>query len=147
MPTEEKVHRFNELLVNISTNMMLHEMENLKKDFYLRHLSFQELHTIELIGNLEEVTMGQLAKEAKVTQGTMSVMVKKLVKKGLVQRKGSDQDLRVIRVTLTDKGSDAYQQHKAMHMRATTEWLSLMSEEEQEITLMVLNKIKKFLTA
>ena len=146
MSEEEKLLKFNELLVSISTNMMLHEMEKLNKDFLLRTLSFQEMHTVEIIGKREEVTMGELAKAAKVTQGTMSVMVKKLVKKGLVERNGSPEDLRVIRVRLTDKGREAYAQHREMHMKATREWLSLVSEEEQEIMLMVLNKINRFLT-
>ena len=95
MSKEEKIKQFNELLVSISTNMMLHQMDGLKKDFLLRTLSFQEMHTIEIIGNLEEVTMGELAGAAKVTQGTMSVMVKKLVKKGLVERNSSSEDLRM----------------------------------------------------
>ena len=146
MSEEEKLLNFNELLVAISTNMMLHEMENLNKDFLLRTLSFQEMHTVEIIGKREEVTMGELARAAKVTQGTMSVMVKKLVKKGLVERSGSPEDLRVIRARLTAKGREAYEQHKEMQMKATREWLSLVSEEEQEIMLMVLNKINRFLT-
>jgi len=144
---EEKVKKFNKLLVSISTNMMLHEMETLKKDFFLRELSFQELHTIELIGNLEEPTMGQLAREGRVTQGTMSVMVKKLVQKGLVERSGSQEDMRVVKARLTEKGKKAYGQHREMHVKATREWLSLVSEEEQEIILMVLKKINRFLTS
>jgi len=147
MSKEEKIKQFNELLVSISTNMMLHEMDGLKKDFLLRTLSFQEMHTIEIIGNLDGVTMGELARAAKVTQGSMSVMVKKLVKKELVERNGNPEDLRVIQVRLTKKGRDAYQQHGEMHMKATREWLSLVSEEEQEIMLMVLKKINRFLTA
>lgn len=147
MLDEEKVKKFNELLVSISTNMMLHEMETLKKDFFLRELSFQELHTIELIGNLEEPTMGQLAREGRVTQGTMSVMVKKLVQKGLVERSGSQEDMRVIKARLTEKGNKTYRQHREMHVKATREWLSLVSEEEQEIILMVLKKINRFLTS
>jgi len=146
MSEEKKIRQFNELLVSISTNMMLHEMDNLKKKLLLRTLSFQEMHTIEIVGNLEGVNMGRLAREAKVTQGTMSVMVKKLVKKGLVERNGSPEDLRVVNVRLTEKGRDAYQQHGEMHMKATREWLSLVSEEEQEIMLMVLKKINRFLT-
>lgn len=146
MSKEEKIKQFNELLVSISTNMMLHQMDGLKKDFLLRTLSFQEMHTIEIIGNLEEVTMGELARAAKVTQGTMSVMVKKLVKKGLVEKAGSPEDLRVVKARLTKKGRDAYLQHREMHMQATREWLSLVSEEEQEIMLMVLKKINRFLT-
>lgn len=146
MSEEEKISRFNELLVSISTNMMLHQMDGLKKDFLLRTLSFQEMHTIEIIGNLEEVAMGELAGAAKVTQGSMSVMVKKLVKKGLVERNSSPEDLRVVRVRLTKKGREAYLQHREMHMNATREWLSLVSEEEQEIMLMVLKKINRFLT-
>ncbi len=146
MSEEKKIRQFNELLVSISTNMMLHEMDNLKKKLLLRTLSFQEMHTIEIVGNLEGVNMGRLAREAKVTQGTMSVMVKKLVKKGLGERNGSPEDLRVVNVRLTEKGRDAYQQHGEMHMKATREWLSLVSEEEQEIMLMVLKKINRFLT-
>jgi len=147
MSAEEKTRQFNELLVSISTNMMLHEMDNLKKDFLLRALSFQEMHTIVILGNMEEVTMGELAKAAKVTQGTMSVMAKKLVKKGLAERKNSPDDLRVVRVRLTKKGKDAHQQHREMHLKATREWLSLVSEDEQEIMLMVLKKINRFLTS
>jgi DNA-binding MarR family transcriptional regulator len=143
---EKKLQQFNELLVSISTNMMLHEMEGLKKELLLQALSFQEIHTIEIIGNLGEVTMGELAGAAKVTQGTMSVMVKKLVKKGLVERNGSPEDLRVVKVRLTEKGRSAYQEHREMHRKATREWLSLVSEEEQDIMLMVLKKINRFLT-
>jgi DNA-binding MarR family transcriptional regulator len=143
---EERLDRFNELLVPISTNLMLHEMNSLKGSFILRTLSFQEMHTIEIIGNLEEVAMGDLARTARVTQGTMSVMVKKLVNKGLVERAENPQDLRVVKVRLTQKGRDAYRQHKEMHKKATRAWLSLVSREEQEIMLMVLKKINRFLT-
>ncbi|MEW6444325.1 MAG: MarR family transcriptional regulator [bacterium] len=143
---ESKIEQFNELLVSISTNMMLHEMGSAKKEFLLKNLSFQELHTIELIGKLEHPTMGQLARAAKVTQGTISIMVKKLVEKGLVERTGSPEDLRVVKARLTEKGCEAYRQHQEMHRKATREWLSLVSEDESEIILTVLKKINRFLS-
>lgn len=146
MTENEKTIKFNELLVSISTNMILHETENLKKNIHLKDLSFQEIHTIELIGNLGTTTMGELAKASNVTGGTMSVMIKKLVKKGLVERKGSQEDLRVIKVKLTGKGKKAHEEHKKMHMKATRKWLSVVSDEEQEIMLTVLNKINRFLS-
>lgn len=50
------------------------------------------------------VTAGMISKVMRITTGRVSVLIKKMVEKGLVTRTKSAQDARVTEIRLTDKG-------------------------------------------
>ena len=64
------------------------------------------MHIIAAVGEHGAKSMSAVAKIQKVTVGTLTIAVNSLVKKGYITRVRSEEDRRVVLVSLTEKGWD-----------------------------------------
>ena len=141
MPSSpDMINRVNALLSSMYSNIMLFEIDSMKNGL-MKDLTFHEVHTIEIIGDLERPTMSQISRKANVTQSTMSTMVNKLAKKGMIQRHPNRNDRRVVNITLTERGKRAYKEHQEIHRRVTRFWFGLLDDDEQKFLLKIMGKI------
>ncbi|GEM_PF-2053951 len=76
-----------------------------------------EIHTIQAIGENENMSLTQLAKHMGVTKGALSQTVGKLTRKKLVTKRLAPGNAREIRVALTDSGWTAHRHHEAFDRR------------------------------
>ena len=90
----------NELLVDIFNDILVIEQRALSEGEF-KDLSITEIHTIEAIGMYEARSMSEVAKDLKITVGTLTAAVNNLVKKDYVERKRVEQDRRVVLIQLT----------------------------------------------
>lgn len=104
-------------------------------------LSRQELIAVRLLGFHGRRTMTKLAEEAGVAAATMTGIVDKLVGRGLVERQRRQDDRRVVEVTLTPRGEEAFADSFELHMRLAREILMALGGQEQEAMLASLRKI------
>jgi len=84
-----------------------------------------EIHTIEAIGEMEDINITRLAAYQGITKGAASQMVYKLVDKGAVKKSVSPNSDTEVRLELTDIGKKAYEGHKEFH-KASNEQLFVM---------------------
>ncbi|SEF95165.1 DNA-binding transcriptional regulator, MarR family [Caloramator fervidus] len=133
----------NQLLVDIFNDILLIE-QNALKNSDLSDVSITEVHAIEAIGKGNERTMGEVAQDLKVTMGTLTIMVDKLVKKGYVERFRSEVDRRVVLVRLTKKGELVFKIHERFHHEMIRSIIEGLSEEEEKILINSLEKLKEF---
>ena len=126
----------NKLLVQLF-NDILHIEENSLKNI---DLSMTEIHTIEAVGIKDAKTMGEIAHDLRITVGTLSAAITKLIKKGYVERKRTEEDRRVVLVSLTSKGENIYREHQVFHEEMITSMLGNFSEEEEHILAIALKK-------
>lgn len=134
----------NKLLVQLF-NDILHIEENSLKNIDLMDLSMTEIHTIEAVGIKDAKTMGEIAHDLRITVGTLSAAITKLIKKGYVERKRTEEDRRVVLVSLTSKGENVYREHQVFHEEMITSMLGNFSEEEEEdILAIALEKLNSF---
>lgn len=140
MKLDKTLDRYYILIHELYSNLMLYEIEHLNKGL-MKDVTFHEIHTIEIIGNLGETTMLELAAQANVKQSTMTVMVDKLVKKGYATRLRSEEDRRVVRVKLTRLGETACAEHKKVHQKITQFWLDALNEKERSDMMRIMEKI------
>ena len=134
----------NKLLVQLF-NDILHIEENSLKNIDLMDLSMKEIHTIEAVGIKDAKTMGEIAHDLRITVGTLSAAITKLIKKGYVERKRTEEDRRVVLVSLTSKGENVYREHQVFHEEMITSMLGNFSEEEEEdILAIALEKLNSF---
>lgn len=134
----------NKLLVQLF-NDILHIEENSLKNIDLIDLSMTEIHTIEAVGIKDAKTMGEIAHDLRITVGTLSAAITKLIKKGYVERKRTEEDRRVVLVSLTSKGENVYREHQVFHEEMITSMLGNFSEEEEEdILAIALEKLNSF---
>lgn len=132
----------NKLLVQLF-NDILHIEENSLKNIDLIDLSMTEIHTIEAVGIKDAKTMGEIAHDLRITVGTLSAAITKLIKKGYVERKRTEEDRRVVLVSLTSKGENVYREHQVFHEEMITSMLGNFSEEEY-ILAIALEKLNNF---
>lgn len=136
----------NELLVQIFDDILKIEEKTLKQG-PLSDLSVTEMHTLEAIGMYTQRTMTEVAQDLKITVGTLTTAINKLIKKDYVARKRIEEDRRVVLVELTKKGKLAYRVHEKFHNDMITATIDGLSEGEEEVLISSLEKLNDFFKA
>ena len=130
----------NEYLMRMAENLSLFERFTFSAG-PLKSLTMKEMHTATLIAKLGAPRMSELARRGHVTLGTMTVMVGKLVKKGLVKRMRDDDDRRVVRVGLTASGRKVDRAHGKLHKDVIDGILGTLTKTEQRQLANLIKKI------
>lgn len=121
----------NEVLVRLFREVMTIEEHELKHGEF-KELTANDMHVIEAIGSGEK-NMTTVAKTLMVTTGTLTISVNGLVKKGFVERTRSEEDRRVVLVSLTEKGKNAFAHHQEFHQRMVKAIVNELNGEEQKV--------------
>ena len=120
----------NELLVQLFNDVLQIEESSLKNG-EISDLSITEIHTIEAIGMYTEKTMSEVAQSLKITVGTLTTAINKLIKKQYVERKRIEEDRRVVLIKLTKRGKLAYRLHEKFHKDMINTAIEGLDEKEE----------------
>ena len=113
---------------------------DVKKD-RMGHLSRHEMEAFVQLGRKGELTMGELADNLLLSVSGATVIADKLEEKGLVVRRRSLDDRRVVRVGLTGEGAKSYDEFHQMVLTFATAVLQSLEENEQNLLLALYRKI------
>ncbi|HHV64565.1 MAG TPA: MarR family transcriptional regulator [Peptococcaceae bacterium] len=130
----------NELLVKLFNDILQIEEQSLKNDKF-NDLSITEIHVIEAIGLNAERNMSSVARDLDITIGTLTIAINNLVRKGYVNRTRSEEDRRIVLISLTDKGKEAYNHHLQFHEEMIKTTISKLTPEEMEVLVSALENI------
>jgi len=108
-------------------------------------LTVTEQSVIMVLGQLAPINSRQLAKAMHLSPGPVSLQVKKLVQKGLIQKEQDQDDQRNWWLTLTEDGQCAYRETLAGAILYTREFLSVLDEEEKQRLHHMLQKVSHHL--
>lgn len=133
----------NEVLVKLFRDVTTIEERAIKTGEY-KELTVNDMHVIEAIDVKEAKNMTAVAKALSVTTGTLTISVNGLVKKGYVERTRSEEDRRVVLISLTAKGRKAFMQHQRFHQAMIASIVEGLSDEEQEILEKALRNASQF---
>lgn len=131
----------------LSTIMHSTEMleEEMKQESSLGNLTSRQLFCIELIKDLKNPSLTELAERMGIAKASMSVMIDRLEKNQFIFKVTSDSDRRTAHVHLTVEGEKAASLHSALHKRISELLTSEMTDSEKEILIVLLNKSIKSL--
>lgn len=104
-------------------------------------LSMQELRTIKFIGDKEQCIMREISDHLMLAVSTLTAIIDKLVNKKFVIRYRPDEDRRIVKVQLTDKGRDIYNIDKEHHTHLSEGMLRYLNDDEQDMIINLLSKI------
>lgn len=133
----------NEVLVKLFRDITTIEERAIKTGEY-RELTVNDMHVIEAIDVHEPKNMSTVAKSLSVTTGTLTISVNGLVKKGYVERTRSEEDRRVVLISLTAKGRRAFAQHQRFHQQMIDAVVEGLTPEEQVILERALKNVNQF---
>jgi MarR family 2-MHQ and catechol resistance regulon transcriptional repressor len=106
-------------------------------------LNMHELRLVEFLGNEGARMMRELAEHLTVAVNSVTSIVDNLERKGLVHRQRSEEDRRVVRVELTDTGREIHQSLVEVNLRLFRSMLGALTEDEQEIFMVLFRKIAR----
>ena len=136
-------HVLNEVLVWLFRNINVIEERAICTGDY-KDVTANDMHVIEAIDMEEARNMSSVARSLGVTTGTLTIAVNSLVKKGYVERARSEEDRRVVLVSLSEKGKRAYLHHRQFHEQMIEAIVEELSEEEQAVLEKALVKLDRF---
>lgn len=133
----------NDVLVKLFRNINAIEEQSIRTEKY-KDVTTNDMHVIEAIGIDEQKNMTTVAKALHVTTGTLTISINSLVKKGYVGRIRSEEDRRVVLVSLTPKGVQAFMHHRQFHEQMIESIVEQFSEEEKQILEKALTRVNQF---
>lgn len=87
-------------------------------------------------------SLALLARNAHVRPSSVSEVLERLEKSGLIERRRDQKDRRVLRVYLTDKGSAQNESNSARWYRFVGHLMEPLNEAEKESYLQILQKLQ-----
>lgn len=130
----------NDILVNLFNDLMDIEDKCLITGEF-RNISNNDMHVIEAIGIEEPRNMSEVARRLNITTGTLTRSIDALVRKKYVERNRSQEDKRVVRLSLTDAGIRAYEHHARFHKNMIEDIKQQLDDGETRVLIATLGKL------
>jgi DNA-binding MarR family transcriptional regulator len=106
-------------------------------------LTVPQYDVICTLGNTPGMMMGQLAEKTLVTKGTLTGIIDRLEKKGLVQREVPPENRRCFVIVLTTEGERVFEQVFPAHIAHLKERFDCLSETETQQIHSSLQRLRK----
>lgn len=131
----------------------IEELTELLVEFYERFSSWEhgvvkesgitlpQMHTLEILGSAGDLRMKELASKMGITTGSLTVLVDRLERAGLVARKPNEHDRRSIQVGLTDEGKRHFHEHHKLHTQLSQDIAGALNPEEAAQFVHMLRRI------
>ncbi len=135
---ENKVGRFTSALEKML--MKMQEVDNTCVEL-TKDISKRDFSIIVFVGKQEEVIMRDIAEYLNIPMSTCTGIVDKLVEKGHLARFHSNEDRRIIKVTLSRVGKNSFQLLESTLFNMGNTMLGDLTSSEQENLIMLLEKV------
>ena len=139
----DSYNAFNDFMVNLFNDIISIEQKAVITEEF-KEISNNDMHIMDAIGKSEPKNMSTVAKALKVTVGTLTIAINSLVKKGYVNRVRSEEDRRVVLISLTPKGEKAYDHHHEFHKNMIEAMMEGLSPDETEVLVHALTNLKNY---
>jgi DNA-binding MarR family transcriptional regulator len=141
---EDKMNKFSSAMLNL-VNAIKSESEHCCE--ICGALNEKELMIIAFVGENESVKMSDIADNLKAPLSTLTSIADKLVANKLLTRYNSDEDRRVVKVGLTDKGRESYKLFVTRKKAMARKVLSHFTEKEQNTLINHVDKLASSILA
>lgn len=134
--------RVTELLPQLARGMARHENNYLTKGV----ITPPQVWVLRQLTRQTECSMRELADFMKMGLSSVTGMVDRLVRQGLVNRRRTEQDRRVVFVDITAKGRKILKEILEQHHRTILDLFESLTAEERLTYLCILEKLVKKLS-
>lgn len=137
---EEKAAQLDDLVLSIGQNLLRY-FASKSED-----LTMKDIFVLETLGRLEQATMTELASALAVPLTTMTSIVGRMVERGYLERRRTEEDRRVVLVSLTPKGRLLSAEQRREYIQSVREILAVLPEEDQEKLLGLIAEVLQVLS-
>lgn len=109
-------------------------------------LSSPEFDVLATLGNKPGMTFKEIGENTLITKTTLTGVVDRLEKKGLVERRACPEDRRCVRAVLTEKGDALFREVFPDHVDRLRERLESLPAAERDQLVKQLAAVRRLLT-
>ena len=135
---DDTIDQFISAMFNL-TNAIESEFEHCCK--ICGEINKKELMIVAFVGDNKSAKMSEIADYLKAPLSTLSSIADKLVANKFLVRYNSDEDRRVVKVALGEKGLESYKAFLTRKKSKTKKVLSHFNEKEQNTLINQINKL------
>lgn len=106
-------------------------------------ITILQFQALMYISKQENVSMGDIANYFSIMLPTATTLTNKLIKADLVYRKNDQNDRRIVRIDLTQKGKDLLKEANKARNKKVSHFLAYMSMQEKKTLLDILKALQK----
>ena len=127
-------------LLSASMRQSMQKYREMPECADLFKLTITQLHYLHAIDEIRAVTFRDLVSKFNVQKPTVTDIVNRLIKRGLVAKQQSAEDLRVFHLHLTEKGQQLLQLESQGYYQFARQMTAGLNGEEKEIFTRILQK-------
>ena len=116
--------------------------DRIRDEMIKNNLSVTEFSVLEVLYYHEKQTIQQIGNRILISSGSMTYVIDKLEKRGLLMRNDCQNDRRVIHVTLTDTGKELMEEIMPKHQDLIDHIFDPLTSVEVETITNLLEKVK-----
>ena len=128
---------FRKALKTIDSKVMADIKEN--------DLTPTQFSVLEIIYSKGSLKIGQLIEKVLSTSGNMTVVIKNMEKKGLVEKINDKNDKRSFLINLTEKGKKIIEELLPKHIESVEKTFDILTDEDKENLINILRKFKEII--
>ena len=110
-------------------------------------LTGPQLVILQEISSLGEVTAGEIARAVSLSQATLTGILERMEKRGLLSRRRSEHDKRRVMVRITDSGKKVLEDAPSLMQEEFVDGFSSLQEWEQNMILSSLQRLVSIMDA
>jgi DNA-binding MarR family transcriptional regulator len=130
-------------IVEKLSGLMSQMEENAKEQFNFSELTLTQMNYMEVINNLGNPNLTELATALKLSKPTVTVAVEKLIEKNYLFKVKSDADRRSLHIHLTEKGQSINGMHDFAHGKIVDYMSQNLNDKELNELVRLLGKVVK----
>lgn len=121
--------------------------EDLSYDFGAQHLSILQIRALAYIKRQGRVPMNEIASHFHIEMPSATSLVTKLAREKLVARQEDKKDRRMVKISLTPKGTKLLTSAKSMQNKVMTKHMSYLADTEKKQLLHIMQLLNQRLEA
>ncbi|MBU3914161.1 MarR family transcriptional regulator [bacterium] len=106
----------------------------------LKELTRRQIYYLDIINQIRNPTLGELARKLGLSKPSITMIVEKLVQAGYVIKVQCDEDRRISRIHMGEKGETIAKLHDDVHSRIEAFLTTSLSDLEVKQLIGILNK-------
>lgn len=144
MPTPERLTEFDRLLQATLESLRIDRPETWSRR--LAGFLVLDLHVLALVAAQPDSILREIRDRLEIPNSTLTSVVDRLEKRGLLRRVISPRDRRSYGLALTPAGRKVQTEHDRVHRRIAAQVLDALDEAEQQRLIDLLAKVQSTLT-
>lgn len=127
----------------IALRRSVHVISQLEAPGIKKHgITLTQFSVLESLYNKGELRIQDLIDKMLTTSGNMTVVIKNMIRDGLITRKSCPNDKRASLISLTPEGKEFIEQILPEHYERVGQIFSILTEEERKTLATILKKFK-----